>query len=122
MGRGLLGKVASMSDPCHNSADPPDIQSAINGFYKDHPLFHCVLLGFNSDPRQGICDVAEIIAPHGAACFCLRGGNGLVLLPGRLDMELFSHQLSRSTGSAVLFQFSANSPSLALDTLGPYLR
>ena len=121
MGRGLLGKVAAMNGPGHNSADPSDIQSVINDFYKDNPLFHCVILQFNNDQQQGISDVAEMIDPHGAICFSLYNGNGLVLLPGRLDRELFSHQLSRSADSAVLFQFSANSPSLALETLGPYL-
>jgi len=121
---GLMGKVAAKNGPVHSTdqSDSSDIQTVINNFYHDNPLFHCVILQFNSDQRQGASSVAAMVASHGAACLSLHGGNSLVLLPGRLDMELFSHRLSQSTDSAVLFQFSANSPSLALETLEPYLR
>jgi hypothetical protein len=61
------------------------------------------------------------MAGYDAACVDLPGGNCLVLLPGELDMELFSHRLSNSTGLAVLSQVNAVSPSLASEMLTPYL-
>jgi alpha-D-ribose 1-methylphosphonate 5-triphosphate synthase subunit PhnH len=77
---------------------------------------------FPGDKQQGISGIVRLAASHGAVCLDLADKNGLILLPGRLDMELFSHQLARSTGSTVIFQFSANSSSLAFETLNPYLQ
>ncbi|MDR1858945.1 MAG: hypothetical protein LBQ69_05695 [Treponema sp.] len=77
---------------------------------------------FNNDQQQSVSGIARMAASHGVACLSLHDGNGLILLPGRIDKELFSHQLARSTGSTVLFQFSADSPSLAFETLSPYLQ
>ena len=113
---GLLGKAIA-----RNGSDP-DIQAAINDFHRKNPLFHCVVMQFADARRQGLSDIAAMTASHGAACYNLRGRNGLVLLPGELDMELFSHRLSKSTGATVLFEFSANTSSLALKTLIPFLQ
>ena len=77
---------------------------------------------FAKNQQQALADIAEMTAFHDAACYSLPGSKGLVLLPGGLDMELFSNQLSKSTGSTVLFQFSANSSAVAIETLSPYLR
>ena len=111
---GLLGKaVASNNDT--ESAGTERFEGLIVRFHRKRPLFHCIVL-------RGKGDIAVMLACHGAAYRDLPGGNSLVLLPGALDRELFAHRLSRSTGSAVLSQFSANSASLALKTLRPYLR
>jgi len=63
-----------------------------------------------------------MISCHGADVADLPGGNILVLLPGALDRELFTHRISHSTGLPVLSQLSADSPALALETLSPYLQ
>ena len=107
---GLLDKAVSK-----------DINTVITGFQQKNPMFHSIVLQFCAGQEQGLADIAEMTTFHGAVCCSLPQGNALVLLPGDLDMELFSHQLSRSTGSTVLFQFSAHTPSLALEALGPYL-
>ena len=113
---GLLGKAIA------RKGSDSDIQTAINEFNQKNPLFHCIILQFGDSQRQGFSDIAVMTASYGAVCCNLHGRNGLVLLPGQLDMELFSHRLSKSTGSTVLFEFSANSSSLALETLIPYLQ
>ena len=119
---GLLDKVVARVSPDETIAGLPGIEIAITDFYEGNPMFHCVVMHFNSDQQQGISDIAQMAASHGVACVGLGGDNALILLPGRLDMELFSHQFSQSTDSTVLFQFSANSPSIALETLSPYLQ
>ena len=117
---GLLEKA--INNKTETDAVPGDIKTIISDFQQINPFFHCVVLRFNEGREQGLNCIAEITAFHGVVCLGLPGENGLVLLPGRLDMELFSHQLSESTGSTVLFQFSVNSPSLALESLSPYLQ
>ena len=119
---GLLDKVVARVSPDATSAGLTDIEIAINDFHQENPMFHCVVMHFSNGQQQGISDIARMAASHGVVCFSLDGNNGLILLPGRLDMELFSHQFSQSTGSTVLFQFSANSPFVALETLSPYLQ
>jgi len=118
---GLLGKAIAKNnmDLAANaalsaSAAPADIESIIVNFHRKSPAFHCIVL-------QGLVPDG-MIACHGAKCVELPGRNTLTLLPGALDRELFAHRLSRSTGSAVLIQFDANAPSLALETLNPYLQ
>jgi len=118
---GLLDKVVARNSPDNTSVGLSDIHIAINDFHQGNVSFHCVVMHFNNDQQQGISDIARMAASHGVVCFGLAGDNALLLLPGRLDMELFSHQLSQSTGSTVLLQFSANSPTVALETLNPYL-
>jgi hypothetical protein len=76
---------------------------------------------FDGNKQQLLSDIARMTAFHGAACCGLQNNSILVLLPYGLDMELFAHRLSRSTGSTVIFQFSANSSSLAFETLSLYL-
>ena len=102
---------------------PPavDIQAAITAFHRNNALFHCIVLRFETGRQRDIAGIAEMVSSHGAECFGLPGENVLVLLPSRLDMELFSHQLARSTGSTVVFQFSANTSSIAIETLNSYL-
>ena len=125
---GLLGKAiarnnmdlaesAASAAPATSAAAAAstDIESVIANFHRKTPEFHCIVL-------RGSQDVSGMIACHGAVCADLPGGNLLVLLPGALDRELFAHRLSHSTGLAVLSQFSADSPSLAIETLGPCLQ
>ena len=119
---GLLGKAIARSGTDNTGVRPADIQAGIKDFHQKNPLFHCVILQFGDSQRQGLSDIAVMTASYGAVCCGLHGKNGLVLLPGQLDMELFSHRLSKSTGSTVLFQFSASSSSLAFETLIPYLQ
>jgi len=111
---GLLGKaIAKNNMDLSTNATLTDVESVIVDFQRKSPVFHGIVLqGLVSD---------RMIACHGAICFELPGGNTLTLLPGALDRELFAHRLSHSTGSAVLVQFNANSPSLAFETLSPYL-
>lgn len=119
---GLLGKVKTRGGTVYEGSGFEDIQAAIDGFQKKHSPFHCIVLRFSDDQRQVFSDVAEMTAFHGAVCCRLPSKNDLVLLPGTLDMELFSHQISLSTGSAVLFQFTADSSSLALETLKNFIQ
>ena len=118
---GLLGKAIAWNNTGLAKSGSQDIQAAIGDFYQKNSLFHCLVLQFPDDSQQGLSDIAVMTASFGAVCHNLHDRIGLVLLPGVLDMELFSHRLSRSTSSTVLFQFSASSPSLAIKTLTPYL-
>jgi hypothetical protein len=117
---GLLGKAISRKDL--DSTDTPlgDIQAVIADFYNKNPVFHCIVLQAGGDGKA-FSDIAGLMAGHDAVCADLPDGNCLVLLPGGLDMELFSHRLSNSTGLAVLSQVNAISPSLAFEILSPYL-
>ena len=119
---GLLDKIATEEPQNFKNTyiGPGDIQTAIADFHQKNSLFHCIVMHFADN--KGLSDIAEMTAFHGVACYSLKDSNGLVMLPGGLDMELFSNRLSKSTGSTVLFQFSANSSSLAFETLSPYLR
>jgi hypothetical protein len=116
---GLLGKAIARNRlnlaASAASAAPTDVESVIADFHHKSPVFHCIVL-------SGHQELSDMIASHGAVCVDLPDGNTLGLLPGALDRELFAHRLSHSTGSAVLIQFCVNSPALALETLGPYLR
>ena len=99
------------------------IQTIIVDFHRKNPLFHCIVLQSGCGNEQSFSpDIAGRVAGHGAVCPELPGGKCLVLLPGGLDMELFAHRLSKSTGSAVLFQLSAHESAIALEKLSPYLR
>ena len=110
---GLLIKAVAQAEP--------NIEELINDFNGKNPSFHCILLLIDGDKEKTINDINRMSSCHGAVCGFLNGRNCLVLLPGHLDLELFSHRLSNSTGSTVLFQFSANSCSFAINTLKPYL-
>ncbi|MCL2190513.1 MAG: hypothetical protein FWB79_00805 [Treponema sp.] len=113
---GLLDKVGAARVDRDTPGDPESVMAAITGFYHEAPLFHCVVLrhgggkGFSGK-------IEDMAACHGAVCENLSDGNCLVLLPGDLDMELFSHRISKSTGSTVAFQFTSDSPSAAFDAL-----
>jgi len=122
---GLLGKAIAINAYTGSGASDGGgassaIRSFINDFhYKNHRFHGIVFQGseaYNSD------DVYGMISCHGGAVADLPGGNSLVLLPGALDRELFAHRLSHSAGLTTLFQLSADSPSLALETLNPYLQ
>lgn len=107
---GLLGKAIARSSASTAIAD------SIVDFHRKAPSFHGIVL-------QGIApSIGEMLAGHGAVCVDLPGERTLILLPGGLDMELFAHRLSASAGLAVLSQFSANSPSFAIETINPFLR
>jgi len=98
-----------------------NIEELIRDFCGSNPSFHCVIFWINGDKEKTLNDIIDMSSKHGVICNYLPGKNCLALLPGHLDMELFSHRISNSTGSLVLFQFSANSFSIALNTLKPYL-
>jgi hypothetical protein len=119
---GLLGKADAKSDnePDENPVSVDirvfsiDIQALIDRFHLKNPLFHCVLLKTESGEKSDYLEIANIAGAYGIECAYLPNGNCLILLPGNLDMELFSHRFAKSTGSTVISQFSADSPSLAL--------
>jgi len=120
---GLLDKVGAMDDR-DNPGDPPpvsgDLRALIADFHQDYTTFHCVVLRHGG--QDGFSDgVAQMMTSHGAVCGDLSDRNCLVLLPGGLDMELFSHRISGSTGSTVAFQFTADSPAAAFETLYSHL-
>ena len=117
---GLLGRAASRNSVLNASSQ--DVLDAISSFHQKHSSFHCVVMQFDKNKEEALCDIAEMTSFHGAVCLDMHGKYGLVMLPGGLDMELFSHQLSNSTGSTVIFQFTADSPSLANETLSSYLQ
>ena len=118
---GLLSKAATENPQVRIIADYEDIWNAVYNFYNINSLYHCIVMEFAGNQQQALADIAEMTAFHGALCYSFPDNKGLVLLPGGLDMELFSNRLSKSTGSTVLFQFSANSSAVALETLIPYL-
>jgi hypothetical protein len=115
---GLLGKAIAWNElnPDGAGVISGDIQSIIADFNQKNPLFHCILL-------QGAAptEVVDMVASYGAVCAGISGEKCLVLLPGGLDMELFAHRLSGSTGSTVLLRMSVPSASLAIEMLGPHL-
>jgi hypothetical protein len=123
---GLLGKANAKSDNVQNEditsidirAFSIDIQALIDRFHLNNPLFHCLLLkpGSGGEPsvrKRDFLEIADMAGSHGIECACLPNGNYLILLPGTLDIDLYSHRFSKSTGSTVITQFSADSPSLA---------
>jgi len=97
------------------------IGAAIDGFWEEHPFFHCIVLAREGRQAGLSKEVAVMAGCHGAECRDLSGKSCVVLLPGALDMELFSHRIAGSTGSAVAFQFSADSAAKALEALRPFL-
>jgi len=128
---GLLGKANAKSDNVPSGNIPNedttsvdirafsiDIQALIDRFHFNNPLFHCLLLrpasgGEPSVRKRDFLELAGMAGSHGIECACLPNGNYLILLPGSLDIDLFSHRFSKSTGSTVVTQFSADSPSIA---------
>jgi len=116
---GLLVKAGAKSDnvPVDVRAFSIDIQALIDRFHLQNPLFYCVLLRSESGKKRDFADIADMAGSHGIECAWLPNGNCLFLLPANLDIDLFSHRLSKSTGSTVITQFSANSPSFAFEQL-----
>jgi hypothetical protein len=118
---GLLGKANAKSDNVPNEdttsvdirAFSIDIQALIDRFHFINPLFHCLLLRPGSGEKRDFLEIADMAGSHGIECAWLPNGNYLILLPGSLDIDLFSHRFSKSTGSTVITQFSADSPSIA---------
>jgi hypothetical protein len=108
---GLLGKANAKSDT------DIGIQAFINSFHEKNPLFHCLLMKPQSGEKRGLLEIAAMSGSHGIAYTCLPSGDCLLLLPGGLDLDLFSHRISKSSGSTVIMQFSADSPSLAFEKL-----
>jgi len=129
---GLLGKAIAINAHAAGGVTPHGgvtsgggaathaIQSFINDFHYKNPQFHGIV--FQGNTSSGSEDIYDMIACHGATVADLSGGNLLVLLPGALDRELFAHRLCHSAGLSILSGVSADSPALALETLGPYLR
>jgi hypothetical protein len=119
---GLLEKINAMGGPegfVLKSAEH-GVKVIVSNFCMANPSFHCIVLMRMG--RGGVLSgkVTGMASCHGAVCKDLPDGDCLVLLPGGLDAELFSHRIARSTGSAVAFQLSADSPSPALDALHSY--
>jgi len=119
---GLLGKANAKSDDDPNEnpvtvdirAFSIDIQALIDRFHLKNPLFHCLLMRPESGEKNAFLEIADMAGVYGIECAYLSSGNCLILLPGSLDIELFSHRFSKSSGSTVISQFSADSPSIAL--------
>jgi hypothetical protein len=122
---GLLGKANAKSDNVLNEnvvsvdirAFSIDIQALIDRFYLKNPLFYCVLLRPESGEKRDFLEIADMAGFHGIECAWLPNGNYLILLPAALDIDLFSHRISKSSGSTVITQFSADSPSFAFEQL-----
>jgi len=123
---GLLDKIDARGGDKDNpgeaeTSNAEDIRVVITDFYQEYPSFHSIVLRY-AEGREGILDeIEEMMACHGAICKHMSDRTCLVLLPGGLDMELFSHRISKSTGSTVAFQLTADSPSIAFDTLYSHL-
>jgi hypothetical protein len=122
---GLLGKANAKNDniPVENAASIDirafsiDIQALIDRFHMKNPLFHCLLMGSESGDKRDFLEINDIAVPYGIECAYLPNGNCLILLPDGLDIELFSHRFSKSSGLTVISQFSADSPSFAFEQL-----
>jgi len=111
---GLLGKAIAINNAYHTAtgAVPGSIKALVVDYHRKNPLFHGIVFSGVSP------DIDAMLDGHGAVCGNLPGGDYLVLLPGGLDRELFAHLLSRSSGLAILSQFSAKSTSPAFEALG----
>ena len=126
---GLLGKAGEKIDILNESsasvdirAFSIDIQALIDRFHLKNPQFHCLLFrhGSGGEPsvrKRDFLEIADIAGAYGIECACLSNGNYIILLPGNLDIELFSHRFSKSSGSTLITQFSADSPSFAFGQL-----
>jgi len=121
---GLLGKAIALHDAHAGSAAFEGAasggESFIADFHHKNPQFHAIVLQ-GSGAHSGIA-ISDMISCHGGEVADLPDGNTLVLLPGALDRELFAHRIAHSAGLAAIAQLSADSPALALETLGPYLQ
>jgi len=117
---GLLGKANEKSD-INESIDirafSIDIQALIDRFHLKNPQFYCLLLKPESGGKREFLEIADMTGLYGIECAYLPNGNCLILLPAALDIDLFSHRLSKSSGSTIITQFSANSPSFAFEQL-----
>jgi hypothetical protein len=122
---GLLGKANTKSDNEPNEnlvsvdirAFSIDIQALIDRFHLKNPLFYCLLIGSESGERRDYLEIADMAGFHGIEYAYLPNGNCLILLPASLDIDLFAHRLSKSSGSTIITQFSADSPSFAFEQL-----
>jgi len=122
---GLLGKAGAKSDNVRNEISAPvdirafsiDIQALIDRFHMKNPLFHCILMRPGTGEKRDFLEIAGMAGFHGIECAYLSNGNCLILLPGSLDIDLFSHRFSKSSGSTVITQFSADSSSFAFEQL-----
>jgi len=120
---GLLGKANAKSDANEDAVSVDirafsiDIQALIDRFHLKNPLFHCILLRSESGEKRNFLEIADMAGFHGIECALLPNGNCLILLPSTLDIDLFSHRLSKSSDSTVITQFSADSPSFAFEQL-----
>ena len=131
---GLLGKAIAINAHAGSAASKGDvtsqggvvsaathaIQTFINDFHHTNPRFHGIVFR-KSETSKSSEDIYDMIACHGATVADLPGADIFVLLPGALDRELFAHRLCHSAGLSILSQLSADSPSLAFETLSPYL-
>jgi len=112
---GLLGKANAKSDAGENAvpidirAFSIDIQALIDRFHLKNPLFGCVLMRSGKGERRDFLEIAGMAGAYGIECAYLPNGNCLILLPASLDLDLFSHRLSKSSGSTVITQFRAGS-------------
>ena len=111
---GLLEKAISVLGNAVN------IHMTVTDFHRANALFHCIVLQ-GGEGKAFSRNIADRLEGHGAVCPELPGGRCLVLLPGGLDMDLFAHRLSHSTGSSVLFTTSAYDSDTAIEALTPYL-
>jgi hypothetical protein len=125
---GLLGKANAKSDADEVTVSVDirafsiDIQALIDRFHLKNPLFNCLLIkpesgGEPSVRRRDFLEIADMAGEYGIECAFLPNGNFLILMPSSLDPELFSHRLSKSSGSTIITQFSADSPSFAFEQL-----
>jgi hypothetical protein len=125
---GLLKKTVSIGFPDGSSGK---IKAALEKFRNTYPLFHCIVLNFNGNPTGNPADIQlnfqekfsginEMIAGCGAECIYLPEGC-LVLLPGGLDMDLFSRRLSKSSGSTLLAKCSVDSALPDFEALEPFI-
>jgi len=131
---GLLGKAIAInahtgdvSTGSHASESHvfAGIRSFLTDFHRKNPRFHVIVFQGRDAPQSAVSqgeDIYDKIACYGVEVADLPGGNILVLLPGALDRELFAHRLAHSAGLTTLSQLSADSPSLALSALSPYLQ
>jgi hypothetical protein len=115
---GLLGKAIVWNEVNTDNMDvvSGSLHSLIADFHRKNPLFHCILL-----QGAAVSEITDMVASYGVVCTGISDDICLVLLPGGLDMELFAHRLSGSTGSTVLLQSSAHSASLAVEMLSPHI-
>ena len=98
-----------------------DIDGVLESFSRRESPFHCAVFRRDENPESLRDEISCLAASQDALCLGISLGVCAVLLPGALDIALFSHRISRSSNSIEAFSLTTDSAQRAMDALRPYL-